>query len=86
MLSFVLRSLALWFIVKRTKQCLDFSGTAHLIHLLVCWSYNGAFPSSMSWWVLNIVCLAIMCVCAEFLCMRTELKAIPLNLGPKADL
>ncbi|XP_065332013.1 protein SYS1 homolog isoform X2 [Cloeon dipterum] len=88
--SFVINSLtgalALWFIVQRTKQCLDFSATAHLIHLFVCWSYNGYFPVSMSWWVLNTVCLAIMCVCGEFLCMRTELKSIPLNMGPKADL
>ncbi|XP_046680348.1 protein SYS1 homolog [Homalodisca vitripennis] len=88
--SFVLNSLTgacgLWCLVQRTKQCLDFSCTAHLIHLLACWSYNGQFPLSISWWLLHIACLAIMCICGEFLCMRSELKAIPLNLGPKADL
>ncbi|XP_054274914.1 protein SYS1 homolog isoform X2 [Macrosteles quadrilineatus] len=88
--SFVLNSLTgacgLWCLVQRTKQCLDFSCTAHLIHLVICWTYNGHFPSSISWWLLHIACLAIMCICGEFLCMRTELKAIPLNMGPKADL
>jgi hypothetical protein len=80
------RALGLWFIVQRTKQCLDFSSTAHLIHLIVCWYYNGHFPNAFSWWLLNLVCLTIMCVSGEFLCMRTELQAIPLNMGPKADL
>nr|CAD7438562.1 unnamed protein product [Timema bartmani] len=60
--------------------------TAHLFHLVLCWSYNGHFPTSFSWWFLNIACLTITCVCGEFLCMRTELQAIPLSLGPKADL
>lgn len=80
------RAVGLWFIVQRTKQCLDFSSTAHLIHLIVCWYYNGHFPSAFSWWLLNLACLTIMCVSGEFLCMRTELQAIPLNMGPKADL
>ncbi|KAG8235933.1 hypothetical protein J437_LFUL015998 [Ladona fulva] len=88
--AFILNSLmgavGLWFIVQRTKLCLDFATTAHLIHLIVCWGYNGYFPSSLSWWVLNIACLTIMCVCGEFLCMQTELRAIPLRLGPKVDL
>ncbi|XP_049834700.1 protein SYS1 homolog isoform X2 [Schistocerca gregaria] len=85
-LNALVGALGLWFIVQRTKQCLDFSCTAHLIHLIICWYYNSHFPSAFSWWLLNIVCLTIMCVCGEFLCMRTELQAIPLNMGPKADL
>lgn len=88
--AFVLNSLTcalgLWYVVRRTKQCLDFAVTAHLLHLLICWIYNGAFPSSLSWWLLCVVCTTLMCVCGEFLCMRTELKAIPVGLGPKADL
>ncbi|XP_063218068.1 protein SYS1 homolog [Bacillus rossius redtenbacheri] len=79
-------ALGLWFVVQRTKQCLDFSATMHLFHLLACWGYNGHFPASPLWWLLNGACLTITCVCAEFLCMRTELQAIPLSLGPKADL
>lgn len=79
-------SLGLWYFVQRTKLCLDFTITAHLLHLLMCWIYNSSFPHTLSWWLLNIVCITIMCVCGEFLCMRTELKAIPLSLGPKADL
>lgn len=74
-------SLALWWLVQRTKQCMDFSCTAHLIHLIFCWIYNSSFPTTFSWWCLNIISMTIMCVCGEFLCMRTELKAIPLGMN-----
>lgn len=88
--AFVLNSISsavgLWYVVKRTKQCLDFSVTAYVVHLFACWFYNCSFPSSVSWWLLCFVCTTLMCVCGEFLCMRTELKAIPVSMGPKVDL
>ncbi|KAG0415674.1 hypothetical protein HPB47_007157 [Ixodes persulcatus] len=80
------RSVGLWYFVQRTKQCLDFSCTVHVYHLLACWVYNGAFPHTLSWWLLNTACVTVTCVCGEFLCIRTEMKAIPLSLSPKADL
>jgi hypothetical protein len=79
-------SVTLWHVVERTKLCMDFSCTWHFIHLIICWFYNGSFPTTFSWWALNVACATLMCVCAEFLCLRTELKAIPLSLGPKTDL
>ncbi|UYV70696.1 SYS1 [Cordylochernes scorpioides] len=79
-------ALAMWKLVKRTKLCLDFAATVYLMHTLICWYYNGAFPHTASWWLLYVVCLAVACVSAEFLCMRSEMRAIPLSLSPKADL
>ncbi|XP_059612287.1 protein SYS1 homolog [Phlebotomus argentipes] len=91
--AFVLNSfvaaLALWFIVRRTKLCLDFTCTFHLIHLIICWWYNSAFPTSFSWWLLNAVCGVLMCVCGEFMCLKTELREIPVGysaLNQRADL
>lgn len=72
---------ALLWLVQRTKLCMDFACTAHSIHLICCWAYNGTYPTSFSWWCLNLVSLSIMCVCGEFLCMRTELQAIPLSMN-----
>lgn len=90
MAAFVLNSLTcalgLWYIVGRTKQCLDFAATVHIFHLAVCWLYNSFFPDTLAWWLLNIVCVTLMCVFGEFLCMRTEMKSIPLSLGSKVDL
>ena len=61
-------------------QCLDFAATAHLIHLIVCTIYAG-FPTSLTWWLLNLACMALMSVIGEFICMRTELKAIPVSVA-----
>ncbi|XP_045505142.1 protein SYS1 homolog [Colias croceus] len=83
----VIGAYLLWLLVGRTKLCLDFSCTYYGFHLLVCWLYNGMFPTTFSWWALNIACAAITCVAGEFLCLRTELQAIPLsNIGAKVDL
>ncbi|XP_027046579.1 protein SYS1 homolog [Pocillopora verrucosa] len=84
MVAFCLNTLTgaggLWVIVRRAKQCLDFAATAHLIHLVNCCIYDG-FPSSGSWWMLNLTCMALMAVIGEFVCMRTELKAIPVTVS-----
>ncbi|XP_050543630.1 protein SYS1 homolog [Daktulosphaira vitifoliae] len=88
---FALNSLSgatfIWKIVERYRLCLDYSCTIHIIHLVACIWYNGTLPT-LFWWLLNATCAAITCICAEFLCMRTELNAIPVNSGqpPKVDL
>lgn len=78
-------ALGLWYVVKRTKQCLDFAATAHLIHFLCCCFYSGVVPSTLSWWAAQIICIALMTVLGEYLCMRTELKAIPVSIGGLAS-
>ena len=83
----IFSSVALWYVVQRTKLCLDFTCTVHFFHLLACWYYNNyTFGNTITWWFINIVCMTIMCVSGEFLCMRTELRAIPVSMTPKADL
>ncbi|XP_072024738.1 protein SYS1 homolog [Amphiura filiformis] len=79
-------ALGLWFLVQRSKQCTDYAFTVHFLHLLACWIYNRQFPNTVSWWLVNIVCIAMMTVLGEFLCMRTELRAIPVSAALKADL
>lgn len=86
LLNSLTSALALWFIVQRSKLCLDFSATTHLFHLVACLIYNRHIPNSLPWWVINVISIALMTVTGEFLCMRTEMKAIPLSMGPKADL
>ena len=77
---------SLWAIVQRTKLCLDFSSTAHLLHLTASLIYNSAWPSSASWWVLQFSCATITCVLGEFLCLRSEMKSIPLGMSSRVDL
>lgn len=82
-LAFVFNALfgavLLWVIVRRTKLCLDFSFTWHFIHLIICWIYSSSFPSSFTWWLLNIVCATLMCITGEFLCIKSELQEIPVG-------
>ena len=59
-------------------QCLDFTVTVYLLHLLVCVCYSG-IPRLWAWWLCNIVAMIIMAVLGEYLCMRSELAAIPVG-------
>lgn len=86
LMNAIIGAIAIWFLVQRMKLCLDFSSTTYFFHLLICWFYNGHFPTTFSWWFLNVVCLTLTCVYAEFLCMKTELKTIPLKMSRKIDL
>lgn len=79
-------AIGLWYVVKRTKQCLDFTCTVHGFHLVACWAYNGYFPNTLTWWLVNVISVIIMTVFGEFLCLKTEMKAIPLAMGPRADV
>ncbi|XP_012678063.1 protein SYS1 homolog [Clupea harengus] len=90
MMAFILNSLTcalgLWFFIRRGKQCLDFTVTVHFFHMIGCWVYNSHLPASLSWWLVNVACMALMAVIGEYLCMQTELRAIPVNTGPKSNL
>lgn len=85
--AFFYSALGLWFVVQRSKQCTDFAASMHILHLFFCWIYNHQFPGTFAWWLMNIGCVALTTVLGEFLCMRTEMKSIPLLDGKsRADL
>nr|XP_013808863.1 PREDICTED: protein SYS1 homolog [Apteryx mantelli mantelli] len=90
MMAFILNALTcalgLLYFIRRGKQCLDFTVTVHFFHLLGCWIYNSHFPTTLTWWLVHIVCTALMAVIGEYLCMRIELKEIPLNSAPKSNV
>ena len=66
------------YVVERAKKCLDFAATLYIIHLFICIVYGG-WPASVTWWVVNITGLAIMALLGEYLCIRRELKEIPIS-------
>ncbi|WOK98621.1 hypothetical protein Cni_G07333 [Canna indica] len=65
-------------LIERAKKCLDFSATLYIIHLFVCIIYGG-WPSSITWWVVNLTGLALMSLLGEWLCIRRELQEIPIT-------
>ncbi|KAM3699837.1 hypothetical protein ACJW31_05G056000 [Castanea mollissima] len=80
--SFLLSSLAgagiMLYLIERAKKCLDFSATVYIIHLFICIIYGG-WPSSITWWVLNGTGVAVMALLGEYLCIKRELREIPIT-------
>jgi len=67
----------LLYLIERAKKCIDFSATLYIIHLVICICYGG-WPSSFTWWIINIAGLALMALLGEYLCIRCELQEIPI--------
>lgn len=65
------------YLIERAKKCLDFSATLFIIHLFICIIYGG-WPSSITWWVVNGTGLAVTALLGEYLCIRRELREIPI--------
>jgi len=82
----VCSGVGLWYVVQRTRQCWDFATTVYLVHTCVCIAVNGGLASTASWWLTTVIAGVITTVLAESLCMRTEMKLIPLNVPSKVDL
>ncbi|KAK4774136.1 hypothetical protein SAY87_029155 [Trapa incisa] len=78
MLAALVGAMFMLYLIERAKKCLDFSATVYIIHLLLCILYGG-FPSSITWWVVNGTGLAIMALLGEYLCIKRELREIPIT-------
>lgn len=80
--SFLLSAIAgaayMLYLIERAKKCLDFSATLFIVHLVLCILYGG-WPASISWWIVNGTGLAIMALLGEYLCIRRELRDIPMT-------
>uniref|UniRef100_A0A7N2LNG8 Protein SYS1 homolog n=1 Tax=Quercus lobata TaxID=97700 RepID=A0A7N2LNG8_QUELO len=80
--SFLLSSFAgagiMLHLIERAKKCLDFSATPYIIHIFICIIYGG-WPSSITWWVLNGTGVAVMALLGEYLCIKHELREIPIT-------
>eukprot|EP00946_MAST-07B_sp_MAST-7B-sp1_P002179 g2179.t1 len=66
---------ALPIVVERAKKCWDFAFTVYFIHWMSCVCFDG-FPSSWTWWLTTLLCIVIMSVGGEQLCMRVEMADI----------
>lgn len=71
------RASYLLYFIERAKKCLDFSATLYILHLFICIIYGG-WPSSVAWWILNATGLALMALLGEYLCVKRELREIPI--------
>uniref|UniRef100_A0A1I8A4W2 Protein SYS1 homolog n=1 Tax=Steinernema glaseri TaxID=37863 RepID=A0A1I8A4W2_9BILA len=86
LLTSLATAFALSVVVQRAKQCLDFVCTIHFWHLLAVICYARAFPTQISWWLLQLICIVISTVLGEYLCMRVETREIPLSTNPRMEV
>ena len=63
-------------IVQRARQILDYVLTFHFFHLVFVWHLSNHFPTSISWWILQITNIVIMTFGGEWACMHREMKPI----------
>lgn len=75
---FLCRAVYMLFLIERAKKCLDFSATLYIEHLFICIVYGG-WPSSITWWIVNVTGIAVMALLAKYLCIRHELREIPIT-------
>ena len=75
-------AVAIRYIVKRAKKCLDFSATVYVIHLIAVSLFSNGVPRGASWWLCTVVNFAITAVFSEWLCLQDEMKEIPLASRP----
>jgi hypothetical protein len=85
LLSFLLAGagfggVALRFIVRRAKLCVDFTLTLYCIHICICTLYAGS-PTSFLWWATHVVSAIVMIFLGEYLCMRKELEPIQFSFN-----
>lgn len=83
LLNSLLSSVYLLWIVERAKKCLDFASTCFAFHLLFCCLYGG-FPANLEWWATNTLGLLIMSLVGEWLCVRREMREIPVSNTTRA--
>ncbi|KAI3385797.1 hypothetical protein SNEBB_000838 [Seison nebaliae] len=85
-LSSIVSALILWVFIQKAKECLDFAATFFLYHLIITAVYDGMFPRSLIWWIVNIINLIISTIIGEYLCMKSDLKDIPVNQPAISDV
>lgn len=80
LLNAALGALYLSVVVERAKKCLDFAATLFALHLALCCAFRG-WPRAGAWWGVNGASLVLMAVLGEWLCVRKEMREIPLTSG-----
>lgn len=61
-------------IVGRSKLAWDFAVTIHVINLIVVWIYTKKFPTSVLWWLLQILSGVVLLTLSTYLTKWKELR------------
>lgn len=75
-------SFGLVLVVGKARRCLDFSATVFIVHLVVASASHGVPVCCLAWWGSMIGSAILMAFVGEFLCMKRELRLIPIGRAP----
>ncbi|KAI9472374.1 MAG: integral membrane protein S linking to the trans Golgi network-domain-containing protein [Benjaminiella poitrasii] len=84
LLNSLMSIVILTFIVQRAKLILDYVLTFHFWHLVGCWCLT-KFPTQGTWWLLQLVTVAVMTFGGEWACMHREMKPIMISTTNRQD-
>mmetsp|Transcript_9246 Transcript_9246/g.18831 ORF Transcript_9246/g.18831 Transcript_9246/m.18831 type:complete len:154 (-) Transcript_9246:55-516(-) len=83
--SVFLTTLGIVIVIGRAKKCLDFAVTLYVMHMFLSTLLAG-FPTSFTWWAVIVGTGIIVTFVAEAVCMRLELREIPIGSGSSAQV
>lgn len=77
-------ALAFVALVGRSKRAVDFTATLFISHLIAT-SFHSGFPTSLMWWLLNLIAAAGLAAVAEAVSLRIELRDIAISRPSTRD-
>lgn len=69
-------------LVGRSRRAVDFAATLLVSHAVATGVHSG-FPTAFAWWGVNVCAVCVLAVVAEALCMRREMRDIPVGVVGK---
>jgi ABC-type nickel/cobalt efflux system permease component RcnA len=77
------RVIPLLLLIARSKLVPDFALTIHFVNLIITALYTRSIPSTVAWWILQILSAALMTSLGMWACQWRELRPIAFGGGAK---
>ncbi len=71
-INIVFNVIAQAFVVEKANKCLDFTLSVFIIQIICMWIFQGKFPWSFNFYLINTGIIFVTVLAAEYTCMRIE--------------
>ncbi|WWC88085.1 uncharacterized protein L201_002989 [Kwoniella dendrophila CBS 6074] len=85
LLTFGIDIAPLYYLIRRPTYILDFSLTLIFNHFILTTYYSASFPTSIFFWIIQIIGAVVMVVTSEHLCVKREMRT-DLDIGWQPNL
>ncbi|WWC96839.1 hypothetical protein V866_003714 [Kwoniella sp. B9012] len=80
LVTFAIDIAPLYYLIRRPTYILDFSLTLIFNHFILTTYYSASFPTSIFFWLIQIIGAVVMVVISEHLCVKREMRS-ELDIG-----